>query len=127
VSDYETSEGFFTRTQTPGDGDSPHGATRIWYSKDLEQLITSPPYTAPPGATAIKEADGNKDGTVNFIMVMTKQPPGYDPDNGDWYYERREYPSGAVVDEGALAGCITCHDAGKDTVDYLLGTELVTP
>jgi hypothetical protein len=117
---YASSTDFFT-LQTTGSspGTTVHGDFRIYYSTDLQALIEAGgSFTAPVGATAIKEQfdDG---GTLTQFSVMTKQAAGYDADNGDWHYETLS-PDGMVTSEGAQAGCISCHVAAADT-DYLPG------
>jgi hypothetical protein len=43
------------------------------------------------------------------LTVMAKMPPGYDTENGDWYYEVLG-PDGATPTMGGkLAPCIGCH------------------
>jgi hypothetical protein len=127
VADYATSEDFFTRTpdyvQLPG---SPHGQVRIWYSAALEPFIDQAAFTAPAGTTSIKQADRSGDGAPDTIYVMTKQPPGYDPGNGDWYYEVRSGDGETVSSSGAIGGCIGCHALYADT-DYLAGTAITSP
>ena len=84
VADYATNPDFFTLMAAPFAGTSPHGTVTIWYSSDLRADIESGmPFTAPVGATSIKEFDNGSVG----LVVMTKQAAGYDAANGDWYYE----------------------------------------
>ncbi len=119
TADYATNADFFTLMAAPFAGTSPHGTVTIWYSTDLRAAIEAgTPFTAPVGATSIKEFDNGTAG----IVVMTKQAAGYDAANGDWYYEMMDV-DGNVLDSGAIGMCIGCHEAYPDT-DYLGGTEL---
>ena len=87
---------------------------------DLQTAITAGgSFTAPIGATAIKE-QYNAAGDPGNYTVMTKQPAGYDPMNGDWHYEFRN-AAGVTQSEGALSSCIACHVDSAAT-DYLQGT-----
>ena len=61
----------------------------------------------------------NDNGTGTVVMV---KQAGFDPDNGDWYYEMRD-GAGSVVDSGAIQMCIDCHSASSAT-DYLAGTAI---
>ena len=120
--DYATGGAFFTNMTAPFDGTSPHGTVWIYYSTDLQADIDGGgTFTASEGATSIKEVYAS--GSISGYVTMTKQAAGYDADNGDWHYERRD-ASGAVLEEGAIQGCIGCHAGGASTTDYLLGTEL---
>ena len=116
---FETSPDFFTLMAAPVDGASPHGTVQIWYSSNARDLIEGgSPFTAPVGTVSIKTQDNG----AQAIVVMVKEAPGFDPDNGDWSYEQRE-ADGTLTNEGALAGCIACHAGFPDT-DYLGGTDL---
>jgi hypothetical protein len=118
--DFETSADFFTLMAGPVDGGSVHEVVQIWYSTNARTLIESGgAFTAPVGTVAIKPQTNS---AGDAIVVMIKQPAGYDPANGDWLYEQRD-AAGALVNSGPLAGCIACHVGWPDT-DYLAGTEL---
>ena len=99
-----------------------HGAK--WadvYVDDLAKatyLAASAPY--PECARIVKLEYSDESATViNTMTVMGKMPPGYDPDNGDWWY-------GVYDGSGTLAGltgklhseCIVCHKKASDA-DYL--------
>lgn len=119
AADFETSADFFTLMAAPVDGGTVHGTVQIWYSSNLRELIESGgDFTAPTGSVAIKVQDNG----AEAITAMVKQPPGFDPDNGDWSYEQRSI-DGTLNSEGALSFCIDCHEDWPGT-DYLAGTEL---
>ncbi len=121
LADYATSDLFFTRMNAPAGSGSVHGTVRIWYSSNVEGLAAEEPFVVPEGTVAIKdEYDGS--GTVFVKVVMIKKAAGYDPDNGDWYYEARN-PDDSVASNptpGTPSLCIECHRQGAST-DYLLG------
>jgi hypothetical protein len=124
-SNFKTSADFVTRMDVPQRGGSPHGTVRIWYSADLEGLLDREEFTAPVGAVAIKEFDGNNDNVVDGYAVMVKREAGYDPEHHDWAYEVRD-PQGQVLASpapGKNPACISCHRAAERT-DYLAGTKL---
>ena len=121
---YASSTDFFTQMSGPmtATGTSPHPTSWIYYTEDLRAGIEgSASFTAPVGATSIKELYTG--GSVSGFALMTKQAAGFDAANGDWFYELRD-AAGAVTQSGALAGCVGCHAAGT-TTDYLLGTDLM--
>lgn len=123
--DFASSADFFTLMDGPESGDTPHSTVQIWYSADLRSRIEQESFTAPIGATSIKEVDMNDDGTLDGYAVMVKREAGYDTANKDWYYEMR-MPDGTVMTEPAAGKnpmCIGCHAAASDT-DYLAGTKL---
>ena len=118
---YETN-GFFTRTPEMVVTAPPHERVRIFYSDDLSSVIDLDAFEAPVGATSVKEAFDEDENVAN-ILVMTKQAPGYDPDNGDWYYEMRNADGTEILNDGRIEMCIGCHTGGAQT-DYLLGMDV---
>jgi len=84
--------------------------------------------TVPVGTVVIKEDFANADGAPGDFqkyLVMAKMAPGYDPDNGDWYYSVR-MPDDQPVEmngmkmEGRIPMCVGCHTRVAAT-DYLFG------
>jgi len=123
--DYADSDEFFTLMDSSVKGASPHGTVRIWYSSNIRDVIEDDSFEVPEGTTAIKEFDGDNDGTLDGYAVMIKEADDYDPANGNWYYEMRD-AKGEVMPEpapGKIKDCIGCHAAAKGT-DYLAGTTL---
>jgi len=120
--DYATSPNFFTQMTAPRKGltASPHGFVQIFYSKNIQPVITKTSFSVPPGTVAIKAQDMDGNGTLDNVLNMVKQAPGFDPDNGDWLYERRQ-ADGTLIDSGKTAFCIDCHTNWSPT-DYLAGT-----
>jgi hypothetical protein len=127
---FTTSAAFFTRMSAPARGlaSSPHGGkigvVQIFYSKNIESVITASALDAPLGTVAVKTQDPDGDGTINNIMVMIKKAPGFDAAAGDWLYERYAADGTLDVSGGAkLAFCSTCHN-GYSATSQLAGTSL---
>ncbi len=123
--DYATSEAFFTQMTAPRKGlsASPHNIVQIFYSKNIQPVITKTTLSSvPTGTVAIKIQDFDGDGTQDMILDMVKQAPGFDPDFGDWLYERHNL-DGTVVSSSADSFCIDCHSTFSQT-DYLAGTSV---
>ena len=55
---------------------------------------------------------------------MVKMPPGYDPENGDWWYASYDATGIKVSEQGRLAGCIPCHKQAART-DYLFAQDVL--
>jgi hypothetical protein len=125
AADYKTSSAFFTNMAAPVKGSSPHGTQRTWYSSNIKGLVSQASFTAPEGTVAIKEFDMTGDGTKTGIAVMIKKAPGYDAENGDWYYDMRDTAGKVQADPpaGKIAMCIGCHKGYKAT-DYLGATTM---
>lgn len=79
----------------------------------------------PVCATIIKPIYFDAEGSsVRKLTIMVKMRPGYDPDNGDWWYAHAD-PSGSIIqDHGRLDGCIPCHKQAAKT-DYLFSNEVL--
>jgi cytochrome c553 len=77
----------------------------------------------PVGIRVVKAAHDDVEGSpgeVTGVTAMTKMEPGYDPENGDWFYGVYD-PSGTVPKrQGKLAACIGCHDQWPER-DHLGG------
>ena len=75
----------------------------------------------PVGAMIVKEMM-DAGGESPVLTVMAKQPSGYDPQNGDWWYGRLNTDGGATNPSfvGKVGFCISCH-AGASGGDHLFG------
>jgi hypothetical protein len=62
--------------------------------------------------------EGWKDGERKLVWLMQKRKPGYDPENGNWWYATVA-ADGTVMNAGKVAACIACH-TGADN-DYVYG------
>jgi len=73
------------------------------------------------GAMIVKEMMGAS-GEPPVLTVMAKQPSGYDPQNGDWWYGRLNADGTATNSSfvGKVGFCISCH-AGASGGDHLFG------
>ncbi len=61
--------------------------------------------------------DGGKPGSVMALTVMAKMGPGYDSENGDWYYAMLSADGDSAKAQGKMQACIGCHDsADKDVL-----------
>lgn len=54
------------------------------------------------------------------LTVMAKMPPGYDPENGDWYYAIYDAAGKTATLGGKLAPCTGCHIHARPR-DFLFG------
>lgn len=122
---FKTSASFFTNMKALVPGTSPHGSTQTWYSTNIQELITTSPFTVPEGTVAIKEFDMAGDGISDGYAVMIKKAKGYDSANNDWYYDMRMLDGTIMPDPpaGKIAMCISCHQGYKST-DFLAATKM---
>ncbi len=60
-----------------------------------------------------------------YLMLMVKMPAGFDPDHGDWWYGYYDISVGAaLVEQGAIEGCIKCHKQASG-MDYVFAKGLI--
>lgn len=71
----------------------------------------------PAGAIIVKE-NYMPDSTFDAATVMHKVP-GYNPDNGDWYWAKYDAAGVPEQGEGHPAMCQQCHAAARDR-DYIM-------
>lgn len=85
------------------------------------QLSAGIPALVPEGGMVVKEMR-DAGGEEPILTVMVKQPTGYDPEHGDWWYGRLNIDGGATASglTGKVTFCIACH-AGAAERDYLFG------
>lgn len=66
----------------------------------------------PVGSIIVKEEYGGPDCSDQSVLeqwrVMRKEPPGFDPNAGDWRWQR-VLANGRQVVEDSKASCIGCH------------------
>ena len=114
-------------------GGSPHGAfVRLYYntvqvSGENYHVIVKDNYGGEDATIESITADPSR--FYSAMTVMIQREPGYDSENGDWFYAKY-LPDGTLdvnpagvalagrVGKGAEAGCIPCHQAAGDG-DYL--------
>ncbi len=46
---------------------------------------------------------------VRKLTIMVKMPPGYDPENGDWWYASSDAADAKLGAQGKRHDCIICH------------------
>lgn len=75
----------------------------------------------PVGAMIVKEML-DASGGPPILTVMAKQPAGYDPARGDWWYGRLDTDGVATSANfvGKVSFCIGCH-AGASSGGYVFG------
>ena len=61
--------------------------------------------------------------TVRKLTIMVKMPPGYDPENADWWYGDYDASGTVMKKQGRIWGCISCHKQAAET-DYLFSKEV---
>jgi len=73
-----------------------------------------------PCAKIVKVHFTNAGGTaIRKLFLMAKMPAGFDPDHGDWWYGNYDASIGAgMIEQGAVEGCISCHERASD-LDYV--------
>lgn len=102
-----------------------HPAVNVWADElagePYRRLSAGMPAAVPEGGMVVKEML-DASGGPPVLTVMVKQPAGYDPEHGDWWYgrldDRGEATGAGLV--GKVGFCIGCH-AGASGGDYLFG------
>lgn len=72
----------------------------------------------PPGAVLVEAHYRAGSAEPVVLFAMAKQPPGFDPEGGDWEYLIIE-PGGLVNERGRLPLCARCHAEAPH--DHLFG------
>ena len=86
-------------------------------------LSASSPYQVC--AKIVKPIYNDSNGTnIKKLTIMVKMPPGYDPENADWWYGIYDATGIDMWDEGKLPDCIICHKQAAET-DYLFSREVI--
>lgn len=110
--------GFWTDHQGMQNGQGPHGPQhKVFVNRTGLQASGAP---APYGTIEVKENYGN-DNVLTVITVMYKVR-GYNPADGDWFWAQYT-PTGAILKQGKLGGCIGCHGI-RASNDFILVHEL---
>ncbi len=100
-----------------------HSATTPGLVVSHIRVLTSPeaaaPYRAnaarlPVGALVLKEEYANAScSRLRAWTVMRKEPAGYDAAHNDWRWQRVRAADRAVMVDGRVASCISCHDTPR--------------
>jgi len=61
---------------------------------------------------------------VRKLTVMVKMQPGFDPENGDWWYAFSDATGTRHWAQGTPHDCIICHKQAAET-DYLFSAEVL--
>ena len=86
-------------------------------------LSASSPYQIC--AKIVKPIYTDASGTnIRKLTIMVKMPPGFDPENADWWYGIYDESGTDMWDEGKLSDCIICHKQAAET-DYLFSREVI--
>lgn len=93
-------------------GKSPHGKFLKLYANAQALKAAREGKPMPDGAIIVKENYGEDKKTLMAITPMYKVK-GYNPEAGDWFWAKYE-PSGKVLKEGKVKGCIDCHRAQEE-------------
>ena len=71
--------------------------------------MQGPPYAE--GSVFVSELHGDSAcDSLQAIHAMAKEKPGYDPDHGDWHWQRLNSVQ-RILEDGKVATCATCHEA----------------
>jgi hypothetical protein len=74
-----------------------------------EQRYETGPFPHPAGTLLIKEEFSDRACTdLLGWTLMYKEPAGYDPDLGDWHWQRLD-ASKQVIQDGHVPRCVSCH------------------
>lgn len=84
---------------------------RVWINASSAAAYVANAATLPPGTVVIKEEYGGSCSSADLLAwtVMRKEA-GYDPSHGDWHWQRVRAPTRAVLEDGRVTRCISCHD-----------------
>ncbi|MGH7449404.1 MAG: cytochrome P460 family protein [Longimicrobiales bacterium] len=99
-------------------GTEPHGMLLTTYvNRIAHDALSNGAGSMPAGAIIVKE-NYMPDSTFDAATVMHKVP-GYNPQNGDWFWVK--YDANGVAEEGAgrAAMCQQCHAAARPR-DFLM-------
>ncbi len=105
------------------------GHNNNWVSIYVDELAEDTYLSAgapyPECAKIVKPIYNDAEGeSVRKLTIMVKMAPGYDPENGDWWYASGDETGTRVGQQGRLDGCIPCHKQAAET-DYLFSKEVL--
>jgi hypothetical protein len=93
-------------------GQHPHGAFLTTYVSDTTlEALENRTGQLPDGAIVVKE-NYSPEKELAAVTVMYRKA-GYNPESGDWFWLKYD-PSGEILAEGRVEGCINCHKAVED-------------
>jgi hypothetical protein len=93
-------------------GQHPHGAFLTTYVSGITlEALENRAARLPDGAMLVKE-NYSPEKELAAVTVMYRRA-GYNPAGGDWFWLKYA-PSGEILAEGQVEGCINCHKAVAD-------------
>jgi hypothetical protein len=122
--DYEmTFEGWREWTQVTPKPVVSEGHSNNWVGIFVDELAKNTYLSAgapyPECAKIVKPIYDDSEGkSVRKLTIMVKMPPGYDSENGDWWYASYDATGAFVRKQGRLGECISCHKQAIET-DFL--------
>ncbi len=97
----------------------------IYVNKLAESTYLSASSLYQVCAKIVKPIYNDSRGTnIKKLTIMVKMPPGYDPENANWWYGIYDASGIDMWDEGKLPDCIICHKQAAET-DYLFSREVI--
>ncbi len=118
VLDYITQQNDYRRwSMFPGKtalypGQHPHGSFLTTFVSDITlEALENRVGKLPDGAILVKE-NYSPEKELAALTVMYRKA-GYNPAGGDWFWLKYS-PSGEILAEGQVEGCINCHKAVAD-------------
>ncbi|MFZ5480206.1 MAG: cytochrome P460 family protein [Myxococcota bacterium] len=98
--------------------DADHGEyVQLWLNAVALDDVEADRETFSEGAIFVIEGYQDEGLTVKGLDAIRKVP-GYDPDNGDWFWGHYDEDH-APVATGRVTGCVGCHESGRDHVRFL--------
>jgi hypothetical protein len=77
----------------------------------LEERYERGPFPLPAGTVIVKEEFADRDCTdLSGWTLMHKEAAGYDPQFGDWRWQRLD-AARKVLEDGKITRCASCHAA----------------
>lgn len=97
----------------------------VYVDELAEDIYISAGAPYPECARIVKPIYNDTEGkSVRKLTIMVKMAPGYDPQNGDWWYASYDATGTKVIEQGRLDGCIPCHKQASKT-DYLFSKDVL--
>jgi hypothetical protein len=79
----------------------------LYVTPAAKDVAFAPTGAIEPGTRLVLDQVAHGASSGGPLVMMEKQPAGYDPRHGDWRYV---VVDGKAVQDGKLEPCVTCHD-----------------
>ncbi len=79
--------------------------------------------TLPAGSLVIKEEFADSSCSTVIGWTVMRKEPGYDTAHGDWHWQRVRASDRAVLEDGRVSRCISCHNRTECTSRDWMCTE----